>query len=74
MRLPKRGVLVIGTDRDSSRNYMGKVMALARQARPGEALDVTVVHDDHCPILHGRGYCACDPVVVRGALEATDAS
>ena len=36
----------------------------------GRVVDVTVRHDDECPMLHGKGYCNCggnadiDPRVV----------
>ena len=73
MRLPKGlRVLVVGADRDSSRNYAGKVAALAATIPPGEAgrYDFEVRHGPACPAIRGGGYCACDPDVSMTRVKA----
>lgn len=71
MKRPRAGTLVLGTDRDSSKNYMPLAMALFDEGKSMgvQVLDVTVIHDDWCAMLKGLGYCDCSPVVVHGKPE-----
>ena len=41
--------------------YLAALAALS--VEPGTIQRVDIHHDDWCDLLHGRGYCNCNPVV-----------
>ncbi len=36
---------------------------------PGQITRVTVVHEDHCPVLKGKPVCRCDCYIKPGMPE-----
>lgn len=49
--------------RDPQGNDSAALSILAGQLRPGDFVEVLVLHDDSCRFLRGRGACDCEPTV-----------
>ncbi len=63
-QVTRRGI-VIASSRHRRGNYLRK-LADARKAnpsKPGEVRHVSVVHDERCSLIAGKGPCDCDPEV-----------
>lgn len=47
--------------------YLGKLIAECEAGRiptkPGAALAVSILHDDWCDLMNGRGVCNCEPEI-----------
>ena len=66
LKRPNGGILIV-TDREAGampqNNYMKKI-AMMQEAgqlgKPGALEEVTIMHDEECPIFSG-GFCSCNP-------------
>lgn len=45
-------------------SYLTDVLALSADLEAGRLYLITVMHDDWCAQLRGRGFCNCDPVTL----------
>lgn len=55
------------TDTDKPKYLKEALSRFGPTAKPGAVTHVTVMHDDWCPMLSGKGKCCCDFVLVPGA-------
>ena len=49
------------TAREETPGYLHRLLALAPVLKRGVVTHVMVSHDEWCPALAGKGYCACVP-------------
>ena len=46
--------------REKGLTYQQRVIQLASNPKyRGKVVDVTIRHDDHCPMQRGKGHCTC---------------
>jgi hypothetical protein len=40
--------------------------------KPGAIYSIVILHDEWCNLLNERGYCNCDPGVIRREVRSND--
>ena len=53
--------------------YLAEVLSIAASMEPGTCTRITVLHDDWCSLLIGRGPCDCEPDYIIRADDVADA-
>jgi hypothetical protein len=54
-------------------HYLQRLEAALQKLKstPGTLATVHVQHDNHCPILAGKPYCRCVPIILIDSLAGT---